>query len=179
MKMAVIFIGLLFSIAAQATPVGCEDAPEKAKTELPSPIDEWAVIFCSPKGHVMGAIDGTLWMTDQNTPFMFLSNPKPSPYASQHSSYFETIIRQKVVGDLKTKMNKILSLSTYYEDQTLQPWQVDLKSTKGISYNVFFYLKEDKVKYVLGCTNRCLKSVLLTAKSLSQLNEELKSAPKK
>ncbi len=179
MKIAVIFIGLLFSIAAQATPVSCEGAPKKAKIELPSPIDEWAVIFCSPKGHVMGPIDGTLWMTDKNTLFMFNANPKPSPYASQHSSYFETIMGQKLAGDLKTKTNKMLSKATYIEDQTLQPWQLDLKSTKGILYNVFFYLKEDKVKYVLGCTNRCLTSVLLTPKSLSQLNEELKSAPKK
>lgn len=179
MKVVLVLIALLLSSAVNAKPVNCEDAPKKAKIELPSPIDEWAVIFCSPKGHVMGAIDGTLWLTDSNSPFMFHANPKPSEYASMHSSYFEEMHHRKLVDDSKVSTNKMLSKATYIEDQSLQPWQLDLVSTKGILYNVFFYLKEGKVKYVLGCTNRCMKSVLLTPRSLDKLHEQLKKESKK
>ncbi len=173
MKIIVIFISFLFSTIIQAKPVNCEDAPHEAKVELPSPMDDWAVIFCSPKGHVMGAMDGTLWMTDKNIPFMFKANPKPSPDASVHSSYFHEITHRKLDGQFKINTNKMLSKATYFEDQSLQPWQLDLRSTEDILYNVFFYLKENKIKYVLGCTSRCRTSVLLIPKSLAQLKNEL------
>jgi len=140
MKIATIFISFLFSAIVQAKPVNCENAPKDAQVELPSPINNWAVIFCSPEGHVMGAMDGTLWMTDKNTPFMFKSNPQPSPDASIHSSYFNEIIRRQLIGQFKISANKMLAKTTYFEDQSLQPWQLDLRSTEGILYNIFFYL---------------------------------------
>jgi hypothetical protein len=87
MKVALIFIGFLMSVTVHAKPVNCDDAPEKAKIELPSPIDQWAVIFCSPKGHVMGAIDGTLCLTDTNSPFLFHANPNPNPNPSKYALF--------------------------------------------------------------------------------------------
>jgi hypothetical protein len=173
MKIVTICICFLFSMIVQAKPVNCENAPKDAQIELPSPIDKWAVIFCSPAGHVMGAIDGTLWMTDKNTPFMFKANPKPSSDSSTHSSYFYKILSRSLNGKSKAKANRILAGSTYIEDQSLQPWQLDLRSTEGILYNIFFYLKEDIVKYVIGCKKYCKSSVLLTPKSLDQLQNEL------
>jgi hypothetical protein len=37
MKVVLILIGFLMSVTVHAKPVSCEDAPKKAKIELPSP----------------------------------------------------------------------------------------------------------------------------------------------
>lgn len=174
MKLVLILFCFVLSTLIHAQPVNCEGAPSDAKIELPSPIDKWAVIFCSPHGHVFAAIDGTLWMTDKNTPFMFNANPQPSANSTLHSAYFYKIIRRSLTGQSKLNANKVLAISTFVEDQTLQPWQVDLRSSENIRYSVFFYLQEDQLKYVLGCKNGCITSVLLTPKSLEQLQHELK-----
>lgn len=173
MRKTMFIIALLTSINILAKPVGCEGAPKQASTELPAPIDQWAVVFCSPKGHMLGAIDGTIWLAPNGRPFMFEANPKPTSDDSKHSSYFSDLSHTKLEGLKRTNTNKMLAKATGEEDQSLAPWQFELKSSEGFLYSVFFYEKDKSVKYVLGCVNRCQQSVLLIPKTLDQLKREL------
>ncbi len=173
MKIIVFILTVIVSVQLQAQSVSCDGAPKDSTTELPSPIDKWAVVFCSPKGHVIGATDGNLWIAPNGKPFMFQASPKPAPDSSRHSSYFTGAAHRKLKGQLKTNTNKMLAKATQKEDQSLQPWQLDITSNQGFRYNIFFYEKSGVILYVLGCINQCQHSVLLRNKTLDQIKKEL------
>lgn len=173
MKAILLLLITIIPIQLNAQSVNCENAPKESTTVLPSPIDRWAVIFCSPKGHVLAAIDGNLWLAPNGKPFMFQSNSKPAKENAQHSSYFTGIAHTKLDGQQKTNTNKMLAMATKNEDQSLQPWQLDVKSNMGVKYNIFFFEKDGIISFVLGCVDQCQQSVLLTNKTLEQLKNEL------
>lgn len=134
--------------------------------------NKWAVIFCSPKGHVIAGIDGVVWVTKNNSSFItFRANPKVTPGSTKHSSYFKKMAHRKLSKELKINTNKMLAKVIGNEDQKLQPWQLDILSNNGLLYNIFFYEKEGKIEHVLGCKNQCEISVLLKPKTLNQLKE--------
>ncbi len=173
MKLLLTILVLLFSSNVFSQSVNCEDAPSDAVVELPNPINQWSVIFCSPKGHVLAGVDGIVWVTKNNSSFMFRANRKVTSESTQHSSYFKKIAHRKLSEKHKLNTNKMLAEVTGNEDQNLQPWQLDMLSNKGLLYNIFFYEKKGKVEHILGCINQCKSSVLLKPKTLAELKEQL------
>lgn len=176
MKILLLVITFIISVSVKSSPVNCEDAPSESKTILPEPFDQWAVVFCSPNGHVIGAIDGTIWITDSGAPFMFKANPKPKKQDGKHSHYFSHLVSKKPKGPEKTQTNKVLAMETFFEDQTLEPWLLTLMSNTGLAYHAFFFLKDNKIKHILGCVNKCKNRVLLTPKTLDELKQELSTS---
>lgn len=175
MKYYILLIALLYSSLALSESVNCGGAPGGSVTNLPTPIDSWALIFCSPSGHALAPIDGTIWLGPNGKPFLFQSASLSSApkLDDPHSAYFSSVIHRKLEGQFKYGTNMMLTKDGLSEDQALQPWQLDVKTNKGILYNVFFYTKDDVLVHVLGCINRCQTSVLLTPKTLRKLNSEL------
>ena len=96
MKLLLTILILLFSSNAFSQSVNCENAPSDAVVELPDPINKWSVIFCSPKGHVLAGSDGIVWVTKNNSSFMFRANRKVTPESTQHSSYFKKIVHRNI-----------------------------------------------------------------------------------
>lgn len=45
--------------------VNCDDAPKHAILSFDSPINKWALIFCSPNEHTVAPVDGYIWLTKQ------------------------------------------------------------------------------------------------------------------
>ena len=175
MKYIILLAALFYSSVAISKPVNCDGSPNESVTALPAPIDDWALIFCSPSGHALAPIDGTIWLGPNGKPFLFQSASLSSApkLENPHSAYFSSVIHRKLDGQFKYGTNKMLTKAGLPEDQTLQPWQLDVKTNKGELYNVFFYIKDDALVHILGCINRCQTSVLLTPKPLSQLSREL------
>ena len=155
--------------------VNCEGAPEKAVTELPAPINQWAVVYCSPAGHAIAPIDGYLWMGPNGRPFMFQSAAllNAPELKNRHAAHYTTVLHRKLSGQAKYGTNIMLAKAGGPSDQSLQPWQLDVHSNKGILYNLFFYEKEGAVSHVLGCINRCNTSVLLSNSSLKNLQKKI------
>ena len=175
MKYIILLTALLYSSIAMSDPVNCEGSPNDSVTNLPSPIDNWALIFCSPSGHALAPIDGNIWLAPNGKPFLFQSASLSSApqLDNPHSAYFSSVMHRKLEGQFKYGTNMMLTKVGLPEDQELQPWQLDVKTNKGALYNVFFYTKDETLVHVLGCINRCQTSVLLTPKTLSQLSSEL------
>lgn len=175
MKFLLLFALALFAINTVASPVNCEGAPKEAVTELPSPLNEWALVFCSPSGHAIAPIDGHIWLAPNGKPFLFQAAALTNApiLEAPHSAYYQSVVHRKLEGKQKYGTNMMLAKAGLPEDQSLQPWQLDVQSNKGILYNLFFYEKKGAVEYVLGCINRCNSSVLIKSRSLEQLSKEL------
>ena len=176
MKFLLLILLVIFSFKSIASSVQCENAPDLAKIDLPSPINKWALIFCSPSGHAVAPIDGNIWLAPNGKPFLFQSAGlmNPAKLKNKHSAYFSAVAHRKLEGSARQGTNMMLTEAGLPEDQTLQPWQLDVASNKGIRYSIFFYEKGGKLKHLLGCVNQCQQSVLLSPKSLDQLKIELK-----
>jgi len=174
MKFMLLPILFILSLSAFAKPVNCKNTPADAVVEFPSPIDKWAVIFCSPAGHAIAPIDGNLWVAPNGKPFMFQAAAlmNAPQLEDSNSAYFNGVVHRKLEGQFKVNVNLMLVKAGLLEDQSLQPWQLDIKSNKGILYNLFFYEKNGEVKFVLGCINQCQSSVLLTAQAFKELNKK-------
>lgn len=175
MNYFILVTALFYSSLALSESVNCEGAPSESVTNLPTPIDSWAIIFCSPSGHALAPIDGSIWLGPTEKPFLFQSASLSSApkLDNPHSAYFSSVMHRKLEGKFKYGTNMMLTKAGLSEDQTLQPWQLDIRTNKGGLYNVFFYIKDDTLVHVLGCINSCQTSVLLTPKTLSQLKSEL------
>jgi hypothetical protein len=144
MKAILLPVLFLLSFGAFAKPINCKNTPTDAVIEFSSPINNWAVIFCSPAGHAIAPIDGYLWLAPNGKPFMFqaASLMNSPPLEDSNSAYFNAVAHRKLEGQFKTNVNLMLVKAGQQEDQSLQPWQLDIKSNKGILYNLFFYEKK-------------------------------------
>ena len=71
----------------------CDGAPKEAIVELPSPIDDWGQILCTPYGHILSAKEGWLWTNPGGySPVMIPSQMvRSEPKQLGNESYFTEI----------------------------------------------------------------------------------------
>lgn len=155
----------VLSTAKQAS---CEGAPDFAVLDLPEPVSQWAVIECTNSGHSIAAPEGYTWLAPNGQPFTFsafafadvknLQNP--------HQFIFTEASHRELRSLFADTARDMLTKAGGQASSQLQPWQLDVRASSMTLYNLFFFEQDGSNPYVLGCVNRCAKSVLLQVKQL-------------
>lgn len=153
-------------------PVNCEAAPKAAVTTLPQGASDFAVVFCSPSGHALAAADGYVWIAPDRKPFLLhaASHLGARRGDSQHSVYFEKassrVLRDEALEKSKAMFRTEFGFSPPTDTAVTQ---LDVQSSRGFRYNVFFYIVAGRLDRVIGCIDECSTSIGLTQVSLSSL----------
>ncbi len=163
----------VLSRALAADPVNCEAAPMTAVTQLPQVASDLALVFCSPTGHALAAVDGYVWLAPDRKPFFLQSASPQGPVRgeTQHSTYFTNASSRVLQGDALEKSKAMFKVEFGLPPPDgLSVTQLDLLSSKGFLYNVFFYVVSGRLDRVIACLNECNISVGLKQVSLSSPN---------
>jgi len=145
------------------TSVDCESAPKNAVLNLSSPINQWALIFCSPKGHTVAPGGGYIWNDPDGKVILIHANLKESP-KTQHGGYFTNQRSRTLTGETLDDANKMLEVNYKLTPTYKDVHQLEIISSQGFGYHIFFYLKGDLPEYVLVCVNKCRTDTLILLK---------------
>jgi len=149
--------------------VNCQGAPDAAVIKVPSPAGSYALIFCSPQGHMVAPVDGFIWfpVNRLGQPFMFNAATK-NPADRPKRAYFTQVASRALSGDALEKSNKMLEQGYQLAQKFTEVAQLDIASADGLIYNIFFYIDRNRPVFVLGCLNQCNTSVLLREYSFAE-----------
>ncbi len=158
---------------AVGEPVQCDGAPPEAVLRFREPVSQWALIFCSPDGHVIAPVDGKVWLTAKNRPFFFNALSEAGhPVKGRHQAYFVAQAQEKLVGDEFQKAGKLFELEFGRGTDASDIYQLDAVTHGGLRYNLFFYLKDATLRNVIGCIDACKQSVGLRSMTLEEAQRE-------
>ena len=174
MKRLAVALILIFSssLSFSAAPINCESAPQEAVTKLPPEVSDFALVFCSPSGHALVAVDGFVWLTENRRPhFLHAGSPRgPIPDQSQHSVYFTNSTAIALKGESLEKAKAMFKTEFGFSpSDDLSVVQMDLLSNKGFRYNVFFFVVVGRLDRIIGCIDECRSSVGMKQVRLSSL----------
>lgn len=102
MKYLILGLISILSLAAKSNPVGdCVGTPKEAVTELPSPLDNWGQIVCTPYGHIISNKQGYVWSNiGSYSPVMIPSQMvRTNPKNVGNNSYFTSIEMNLLQGE--------------------------------------------------------------------------------
>ena len=166
--------GVLQNAHAVGEPVNCEGAPQQAVVRFNEPVNQWALVFCSPDGHVISPIDGYVWLTSNNKPFFFksLSSSGERVRNNQHGAYFIDQGHRKMDDEGLEKAKKMFEIVFGQSAGDVTVYQLDVLSLGGLLYNIFFYTQQGKLDRIIGCINQCEQTVSLRQLSLEEARRE-------
>lgn len=149
-------------------PVNCNNPPKGAVTRISGPAAPYALVYCAPNGHTIAPPDGYVWFPIDQPGQLFLfaaATNKPNDtgrswFASQKSSYV-TRDHLKQVND---ELNKGYKIDHSFDDVV----ELDTAAADGQKFNIFFFISQNRPKYVLGCVDGCKTSVLLREYSFEE-----------
>ena len=79
----------------------CSGSPKDAVMALPAPLASWAVIVCTPYGHIISSKTGWIWSYPGAYSPVFIPSQmvqsNPAPVGNQ--SYFSEIAMNKIIGN--------------------------------------------------------------------------------
>ena len=94
MKYLILVLISILSFSVKSSPVGdCIGTPKEAVTALPSPLDNWGQIVCTPYGHIISNKQGYIWSNvGSYSPVMIPSQMvRSNPKSLGNNSYFTSI----------------------------------------------------------------------------------------
>jgi hypothetical protein len=155
--------------ASSYAAINCEGAPSQSVQTIKPPAAPYALIFCSPSGHAIAAVDGYIWfpINRPGQPFIFQA-AKSGSSSGQHDAYFTNEGSLALEGEQKRKAVKMLEVGYKISQDFREVVQLDAQSNMGTLYSLFFYISEGRPQYVLGCVDRCNTSVLLKEYTLQE-----------
>lgn len=148
--------------------VNCQNAPEGSVLKLPAPAASYALVFCSPSGHAVAAVDGYVWFPVKRPGQPFFFSAAAGSKSGPARAYFVDAASRTLAGEAADKSHKMLEVGYQISQQFSQIVQLDVLSAEGLLYNLFFYIEGGRPVYVLGCVDRCNTSVLLREYSLEE-----------
>ena len=93
-KYLILVLISILSFSVKSSPVGdCIGTPKEAVTALPSPLDNWGQIVCTPYGHIISNKQGYIWSNvGSYSPVMIPSQMvRSNPKSLGNNSYFTSI----------------------------------------------------------------------------------------
>jgi len=90
---------LFLPATARADP--CTGTPKDAIMSLPSPLDKWGRIICTPYGHVIASRERWIWSQPTTYSPVFIPSQMvhDNPEQLGNASYFAKIDMRKISGD--------------------------------------------------------------------------------
>ncbi len=171
------FMGLLvfliafphISDATSGDSILCENSNPGSVEELPPLTQDWVVILCTPSGQALAPMvkdKPVFWFTHENKiPFLLQAYPLgktlPVGVNAEHIRFTHFAARE-IQGEQKYKTLKMweLGFDSPPPEGINRIYQLDARSSyRGIIFNLFFYLRNDKPEWLIVCLSRCQRSV--------------------
>lgn len=157
MKYLLIFILLWIPAQVIADPAGdCSGTPSSAVTSLPSPLDKWAQLACTPYGHIITNKDGWVWTYPGGyNPVIIPSQMvRTNPEQLANESYFTMIEMREIQGNEATAAIELFE-SGFDQSQTKpKVYSLQVKSVSGKSLDFKFFDYGDS-KWGMWCNKKC------------------------
>lgn len=150
--------------------IPCSNAPEAAKTELPSDLQKWAKLSCTRYGQVIRAASGWIWHSPRTNEFVRLwAQPAEGDLSEVgQSSYFTTIEFRKLSQPEAEEANNSLASSLGAKTQPVaDAYALTTKDNTGRVQTVHFVRSEANARlgnlWAWACTEPCTKPTIFMA----------------
>lgn len=182
MEMRLVIAALLFawmipvSAQGQATSepdIECADAPAGSVEPVPSPLDRWIIVLCTPDGQVLAPRvrdKVELWLHHDTTE-TFLLPAGPRGLARRSGAITANEIRfTDFSGRLANGLHRTFLLELWqgaYGQKTLPTsivdvYQLDVTSVVGETrFNLFVYVRADGPRWIIVCRQQCRQALAI------------------
>ncbi len=157
MKYLILVFIFALSFNVSSKPVGeCDGTPEDAIISLPSPLQEWGQIVCTPYGHIISNKQGYVWSNvGSYSPVMIPSQMvRTQPKKTGNSSYFTSIKMTLLKG--KEAKSSIELFETGFDKSGTTPKVYSLSVTsisgKKLGFNFFDF---GDSQWGMWCNKEC------------------------
>jgi len=157
MKLIFALYLLLFTSHSFAKPIGdCDGTPNDAVTELPSPINIWGQIVCTPYGHIISNMEGYIWSNlGSYSPVMIPSQMiRSKPEKLGNKSYFKEITLTKLTGAEASKAISIFEEGFDKSETTPKVYSLKVVSVSGKELSFQFFEFENN-HWGMWCNKIC------------------------
>jgi hypothetical protein len=136
-------IGLIvFGQAAFAAPTGdCAGTPKEAIVDLPSPLNDWGQVVCTPYGHIISSKDGWIWSYPGAYAPVFVPSQmvRREPKELGNKSYFTKISLTEVEGQEFQEAYSVFHAGFDSKEALPVGYRVDVTSISGESLKLYFF----------------------------------------
>ncbi|WP_017446644.1 hypothetical protein [Gayadomonas joobiniege] len=157
MKYLILLLISILSFAAKSNPVGdCQGTPNEAVTALPSPLDNWGQIVCTPYGHIISNKRGYIWSNvGAYNPVMIPSQMvRTSPKSIGNSSYFTSIEMNLLQDEEAASSIKLFETGFDKSPNTPKVYALRVKSVSGKELSFKFFDFGDS-QWGMWCNESC------------------------
>ena len=157
-RLVVVFIALMsVSHYSVAGPMGdCAGTPAEAVVNLPSPLDEWGQIACTPYGHVLSNKQGWIWSQPGSYSPVFIPSQmvRKNPQKLSNKSYFTGIEMSRVDGDEFDKAYQAITKDLDTDNTRPQGYRLDVTSVSGKQLKLYFFDYGESI-WGIWCREKC------------------------
>ena len=142
---------------SSAGPIGdCAGMPAEAVVTLPSPLDRWGQIACTPYGHVLSNKKGWIWSQPGSYSPVFIPSQmvRKNPEKLGNRSYFTSIEMTKVTGDEFDNAYQAMTQGLDTDNTRPQGYRLDVTSVSGKSLRLYFFDFGESV-WGVWCREEC------------------------
>jgi hypothetical protein len=155
---SILLTGLsVFGQAVFAAPVGdCAGTPTEAVSDLPSPLNEWGQLVCTPYGHIISNKDGWIWSYPAAYAPVFIPSQmvQKEPKELGNKSYFTKIIMTKVEGSEFQETYSVFHAGFDAKETLPVGYRLDVASVSGDSLKLYFFDYGDSA-WGIWCRDTC------------------------
>jgi hypothetical protein len=138
----VLFFAASLRFAPAAVPDDdCAGTPVDAAMTLPVPLSKWGQISCSPFGHVLGAREGWVWISQNAARQIMIpaqgETRRPQPLGN--AAYFVKIDVRRVSGSEFDRVYEIFHVGFDANEPKPDGYRAELTPVKGETLTVYFF----------------------------------------
>lgn len=128
-------------VPAAALDDDCTGTPDDAATTLPLPLSKWGQIACTPFGHVLGAREGWMWISQNAARQIVIPAQGESrrPLPLGNASYFVKIEVERIGGSEFDRVYEIFHAGFDANEAKPDGYRVELTPVKGDALTVYFF----------------------------------------
>ena len=157
MKYLIFVLITAFSLNAHSAPIGdCSGTPKDAITVLPSPLDTWGQIVCSPYGHIISNKQDFIWSNAGSySPVMIPSQMvREQPKEIGNASYFTSIEMIKLNGEDAKSSIELFETGFDKSPTTPSVYSLAVTSISGKKLGFKFFDFGDS-QWGMWCNKKC------------------------
>ncbi|MBD1559865.1 hypothetical protein HC752_23330 [Vibrio sp. S9_S30] len=157
MKYLFLVLISIMSFSVNSNPVGdCTGTPKDAITLLPSPLNNWGQIVCTPYGHIISSKQGYVWSNvGTYSPVMIPSQMvRTNPKSIGNKSYFTSVEMDLLQGDDAVSSAKLFESGFDKSTSTPKVYSLRVKSISGKELGFKFFDYGDS-QWGMWCNKSC------------------------
>lgn len=147
----------MFDHAAIAAPVGdCGGTPADAVVDLPSPLNDWGQVACTPYGHIISNKDGWIWSYPGGYAPVFIPSQmvRKEPKELGNKSYFTKIQMTKVDGEEFREVYSVFHAGLDPKEAIPVGYRLDVTSVSGDALKLYFFDYGNSA-WGIWCRDKC------------------------